>query len=80
MPPHNALFMAATSSIKFCLDMKSCCDQLIGWGKAHKVALTAGMSKLVILTNVLAREGRSWTVIAPEPSAGWKSDLWISQG
>ena len=45
-------------------------DRLIGEGKAHKVALTAVMRKLVILANVLVRDDRNWTAIAPEPSVG----------
>ena len=69
MLPRNTLFMAATSAIKFNPDMKSFYDRLIARGKAHKVALTAVIRKLVILANVLVREDRSWTVIAPEPSA-----------
>ena len=69
MLPRNTLFMAATSAMKFKPDMKSFCDGLIAKGKARKVALTAVMRKLVILADVLVREARSWTVIAPEPSA-----------
>ena len=70
MLPRNTLFMAATSAIKFNPDMKSFYDRLIGEGKAHKVALTAVMRKLVILANVLVRDDRNWTAIAPEPGVG----------
>lgn len=70
MLPHNILYMAATSAIKFNPDMKSFKDQLIGRGKVHKVALTAVMRKLVILANVLVRYDRNWTAIAPEPGVG----------
>ncbi|MCY3873206.1 MAG: IS110 family transposase, partial [Rhodobacteraceae bacterium] len=45
-------------------------DRLIGEGKAHKVALTAVMRKLVILANVLVRDDRNWTATAPEPGVG----------
>ncbi len=70
MLPRNTLYMAATSAIRFNPDMKSFYDRLIGKGKAHKVALTAVMRKLVILANVLVRDDRDWSAIAPEPSIG----------
>ncbi len=66
----NTLYMAATSAIQFNPDMKSFYDRLIGEGKAHKVALAAVMRKLIILANVLVRDDRNWTVIAPEPGVG----------
>ena len=56
MLPRKTLYMAATSAIKFNPDMKSFYDQLIGRGKAHKVALTKVIRKLVILANVLVRD------------------------
>ena len=68
MLPRNILYMAATSAIKFNPDMKSFYDRLIGRVKAHNVALTAVMRKLVRLANALVREDRNWTASAPEPS------------
>ena len=70
MLPRNTLYMAAISAIKSNPDMKSFYNQLIGRGKAHKVALTAVMRKLVRLANALVREDRNWTASAPEPNVG----------
>ena len=70
MLPRNTLFMAATSAIKFNPDMKSFYDQLIGRGKAHKVALTAVMRKLVILANVLVHDDQEGSPTAPEVESG----------
>ena len=68
MQPRSTRFVVATAGFKRDPDMKSFCDQLIGRGKAHKVALTAVMRKFVILANVLVREDGNGAVIALEPS------------
>ena len=48
-------------------------DRLIANGKRHKVAIVAIMRKLIILANVLLRDGRKWAPNAPKsaiPSCG----------
>ena len=64
--PRNGMYMAATSAAVHNPDMKVISDRLKGVGKKHKVVIVAIMRKLVILANVLLRDGRHWT---PEASA-----------
>ena len=43
-------------------------ERLTARGKKHKVALVAVMRKLIILANVLLRDGREWAPQAPQPA------------
>ena len=57
----QALYMPALVATRFNPDLKARYDGLIKAGKAPKVALTAVMRKLIILTNALLRHNRKWT-------------------
>ena len=57
--------MAATCAAVHNPDMKIFPDRLKAAGKKHKVVIVAIMRKLVILANMLLRDGRHW---APEAS------------
>ena len=57
----QALYMPALVAIRFNADMKAKYQALLAAGKPPKVAITAIMRKLTILSNVLLREHRSWT-------------------
>ena len=66
--PRDALYMAATTAIRFNADMAALYERLTARGKKHKVALVAVMRKLIILANVLLRHGREWAPQAPRPA------------
>ena len=64
--PRDALYMAATTAIRWNADMAALYERLTARGKKHKVALVAVMRKLIILANVLLRDGREWAPQAPQ--------------
>ena len=68
--PRTALFMAATTAVRYNRDMKVVYDRLTGQGKKHKVAVVAVMRKLIILANVLLRDDREWSDVAPAAVVG----------
>lgn len=71
--PRDTLYMAAIAAIRWNPDMKAVYDRLTASGKKHKVAIVAVMRKLIILANVLLRNGREWASQAPGnavPSCG----------
>jgi transposase len=57
----RAMYMPALCIIRHNLSSKQKYDQMIKRGKPPKVAITAIMRKLVVLANVLLRDGRKWT-------------------
>lgn len=57
----KALYMPALVASRFNPDIKAKYDQLVKAGKPAKVAITAIMRKLVILSNALLRNNRKWT-------------------
>ena len=57
----QALYMPALVAARFNPDMKAKYAHLIETGKPAKVALTAIMRKLVVLTNALLKANRTWT-------------------
>ena len=59
-------FMAALSATRWNPDMKVLYERLTTRGKEHTVALVAVMRKLIILANVLLRDGREWARQAPQ--------------
>jgi transposase len=61
----QALYMPALVAMRFNPDLKAKYDQLIAAGKASKLAITAIMRKLIVLTNALIRDGRKWTPALP---------------
>ena len=61
----DMLYKAATAAIWWNPDMTALYDRLKASGKKHKVALVAVMRKLIILANVLLRNGREWAPKAP---------------
>ncbi len=63
--PRDVLYMAAMTAVCWNPAMKEMYERLTAAGKAHRVALVAVMRKLVILTNVLLRDGRGWSPDAP---------------
>ena len=64
--PRDGLFMAALSATRWNPDMKVLYERLTTNGKKHKIALVAVMRKLIILANVLLRDGREWARQAPQ--------------
>ena len=62
--PRRALYMAATTAIRWNPDLKAFYLRLRADGKLHKVALVAVMRKMVGLLNALLRDDRTWQ---PEP-------------
>ena len=55
------LYMSAVSAIRCNPDLAAKYRQLVGRGKAPKVALVAVMRKLLLLANALLRQNRLWT-------------------
>ena len=45
-------------------------QRLVEKGKPHKVALVAVMRKMIILANVLLRDDRKWSALAPAQIGG----------
>ena len=64
--PRDTLYMAAMSAIRWNPEMKALYERLTAGGKKHKVALVAVMRKLIVLVNVLLRDGRDWATQAPQ--------------
>ena len=62
--PRRALYMAATTAIRWNPDLKAFYERLRADGKLHKVALVAVMRKMVGLLNALLRDDRTWQ---PQP-------------
>lgn len=56
----RAIFMPALVAARHNTDLKRKYEQLIANGKPPKLAITAIMRKLVVLANVLIRDGRKW--------------------
>jgi transposase len=52
--------MPALVAARFNPDLKAKYTQLIAAGKPTKLALTAIMRKLLLLTNAVLRKGRAW--------------------
>ena len=50
-------------------EMKQPCQRLTEEGKSRKLAVVAVMCKLIILANVLVRDGRELAASAPTPIA-----------
>ena len=62
----RALYMAALSAARYNPDLAAFYKRLRTVGKKPKVALTAVMRKLVVLTNTLVSQDRMWI---PKPPA-----------
>ena len=56
----RALYMPAMVAMRFNPDLKAKYDAMIKAGKHAKVAIVAIMRKLVVLANVLRRNGATW--------------------
>ena len=61
----QALYMPALVAARFNPDLRAVYRRLVAAGKPKKIALVAVMRKLVVLANVLLRDGRKW---APPPT------------
>jgi transposase len=61
----RALYMPALVATRHNPDLRALYRRLVAAGKPKKVALVAVMRKLVVLANVLLRDGRKW---APQPA------------
>ena len=61
----NVLYMAAVSASRSNPDLARFYNRLRDSGKPFKVAITAVMRKLVILTNTLIKDNRKWETIRP---------------
>jgi transposase len=53
--------MPALVAIRFNAGLKAKYQSLIAAGKPAKVAITAVMRKLIVLTNALLKDHRKWT-------------------
>ncbi len=67
--PRNVLYMAAMSAATHNPDLQRLFLRLKAAGKSHKVAIVAIMRKLIVLANVLLRDGRPWVETAPTAAA-----------
>jgi len=56
----SCLYMATLTAIRFNPPIKSFYERLISSGKAHKVAMTACMRKLLIMLNAMLRDNTAW--------------------
>ena len=56
----KALFMPALVAIRYNPDLKTFYERLTHAGKPKKLAVTAVMRKLIIITNTLIRDQRNW--------------------
>jgi transposase len=61
----TVLYMAALTAIRTNPGLKAFYRRLVNTGKKPKVALTAVMRKLIVLTNTLVREDRTWSPTPP---------------
>lgn len=61
----RSLYMPALVASRFNADLRAVYERLRAAGKPKKVATVAVMRKLVVLANVLLRDGRKW---APRPA------------
>ena len=59
------LYMPALVAIRCNPDLKRTYAALVANGKPPKVALTAVMRKLLVLTNALIQQDRIWMAYAP---------------
>jgi len=59
------LYMAALTAIRTNPGLKAFYRRLVANGKKSKVALTAVMRKLIVLTNILVKEDRTWSPTPP---------------
>ena len=59
------LYMAALSAIRTNPGLSAFYRRLVKSGKKPKIALTAVMRKLVVLTNTLIKEDRTWSPTPP---------------
>ena len=57
--------MPALTAARFNPGLKAVYDRLRAAGKPAKLALVAGMRKLIILANALIRDDREWTPNRP---------------
>jgi transposase len=55
-----ALYMAATSAARFNPVIRTFYQSLIKSGKPHKIAITAAMRKLLVISNAIVRKGEPW--------------------
>jgi transposase len=56
----QALYMPALVAARFNPELKAKYQKLIKAGKPAKIAITAIMRKLIVLSNALLRDRRSW--------------------
>ena len=61
----NVLYMATTVAMRWNSGIKAFYGRLRAAGKPFKVAITAAMRKLLVLTNSLLREDRAWSPTPP---------------
>ena len=64
--PRDGLFLAALAATGWNPDMEVLDKRLTSSGKNHKVALAAVIRTLIILADVLLRDGRGWAGQAPQ--------------
>ena len=60
--------MAAMTATKHNSYMNRLYQSLVEKGKPHRVALVAVMRKMIMLANVLLRDDRKWSALAPAQS------------
>ncbi|WOI55885.1 transposase [Palleronia sp. LCG004] len=64
----NVLYRAATIAMHWNRDLASLYGRLRQGGKPFKVAITATMRKLTVMTDTLLQENRVWTPTPPRPN------------
>lgn len=58
-------YMAALSAIEHNPPLTAFYDRLVAAGKPKKLAIAAVMRKLIVLANILLKEDRCWSILAP---------------
>ena len=56
----RTLYMATLTAVRYNPVLKSYYERLLGAGKRKKVALVAGMRKLLTMLNAIAKHGSTW--------------------
>jgi transposase len=59
-PVRRALYMASLSAVRYRRVLKAFYLRLLDQGKARKVALVAGMHKLLSILNAICKSGPPW--------------------
>ncbi len=60
----SVLYMACMTAVRFNPVLKAFYKRLVESGKAHKMAMTACMRKMLVILNAIMKSGRPWGAVA----------------